>query len=87
MTITIGAWLLPALITGLGWIPMARHRDGDYGVGGAFLFIAWAVASVIAWAVYAFTLLAGEAMHELLIGFALIVTFMLLAWLMEKEDD
>jgi hypothetical protein len=59
MTITIGAWLLPALITCLGWIPMALHRDGDYGVVGAFLFMAWAVASAIAWTVYVFILLVG----------------------------
>lgn len=55
MTITIGAWALPAFITMFGWIPAAMQK-GDYNVAGAFLSLGWVVASVVAWLTYGVTL-------------------------------
>lgn len=59
MTITIGAWILPAAITLLGWLPLAFRQSGDYDFGGAFIGVAWIIASVVAWMVYGLTVLAA----------------------------
>ena len=59
MTIVFGAWVLPAAITLLGWIPCAFRRGGDWDFIGAALWAAWMLASVVSWVVYAFTLAAS----------------------------
>jgi hypothetical protein len=60
MTITLGGWIVPLLITALGWIPAASYREASsYDPGGAILGVGWILASVVAWVVYGFTALAS----------------------------
>lgn len=50
MTLHIGFWVVPALITIVGAIGVGSYRpSGMYDVGGAILSAIWFVASLVAW--------------------------------------
>lgn len=58
MTITLGWWVIPAIITLIGFFVAsyaARDDTGSgYGAGIAslFLFSAWLIASMLVWIIY-----------------------------------
>ncbi len=53
MTITLGFWVVPAIITLVGLIGVGAYKPrGDYDFGPAILGLVWLVATIVAWAMW-----------------------------------
>lgn len=53
MAITLGWWMLPAVLTVAAWVPFFRYRPAfDYDFGGLFVACGSFIATLIVWLVY-----------------------------------
>lgn len=58
MTITLGLWLVPVVLTIAGFIHCLMQRPGgDYDFGPMLVFSAWVMVCGTAWAMYLLSLL------------------------------
>lgn len=50
MTITLGLWIIPAVITVSGVVHISWPKSyDDYGIGAAIVLLGWTVAIVTSW--------------------------------------
>lgn len=62
MTITIGTWIIPALLSIAIWVfiriknPPRPRRDWDFGIDYLIFFLIGAIATLVVWLLYFATL-------------------------------
>ena len=53
MTITIGFWIVPVILTLAGFVHVSlRPPQGDWDIGGAFVGVIWLSIAVTSWVMW-----------------------------------